>query len=72
MTTVLLIGGGGREHALADSIDRSPLLEKLYTAPGNPGIASLSECVDLDPADHDAIIAFAKSHEVDLVVVGKV
>ncbi|MCE2516826.1 MAG: phosphoribosylamine--glycine ligase [Alphaproteobacteria bacterium] len=70
MTTVLLIGGGGREHALADSIDRSPLLTKLYAAPGNPGIARLAECVALNPGDHDAVVGFARSHDVDLVVVG--
>ena len=67
---VLLIGSGGREHALADQIDRSPLLNKLYAAPGNPGIASLAECVDLDGQDHDAVIAFAKAHDVTLVVIG--
>ena len=70
MATVLLIGGGGREHALADSIDRSPLLDKLYAAPGNPGIAALAECVAIDPADHDAVVDFARDHNVDLVVVG--
>ena len=67
---VLLIGSGGREHALADQIDRSPLLSKLYAAPGNPGIASLAECVDLDATDHNAVINFAKDHDISLVVIG--
>ena len=67
---VLLIGSGGREHALADQIDRSPLLTRLYAAPGNPGIATLAECIDLDVSDHGAVIAFAKDHEIHLVVIG--
>ena len=55
---VLLIGSGGREHALAWAISGSPLLTKLYCAPGNAGIAELAECVPLDPRDHAAVIAF--------------
>jgi len=67
---VLLLGSGGREHALADQIDRSPLLTKLYAAPGNPGIANLAECVPLDVSDHAAVIRFAQEHKIDLVVIG--
>ena len=67
---VLLIGSGGREHALAWKIAASPVLSKLYCAPGNPGIASVAECVALDPADHDAIIAFCQKRSIDFVVVG--
>ena len=67
---VLLIGSGGREHALADQIDRSPLLTKLYAAPGNPGMAMLAECVALDTADHEAVVQFAKDHDIGLVVIG--
>ncbi|MBA8901552.1 phosphoribosylamine--glycine ligase [Phyllobacterium sp. P30BS-XVII] len=67
---VLLIGSGGREHALAWKIAASPVLTKLYCAPGNPGIAHEAECVALDPADHAAIIAFCKEKGVDFVVVG--
>ncbi|MEO3998414.1 phosphoribosylamine--glycine ligase [Mesorhizobium sp. CAU 1732] len=67
---VLLIGSGGREHALAWKIAASPLLTKLYAAPGNPGIAQEAECVALDVSDHQAIIQFAKDKSIDLVVVG--
>ena len=67
---VLLIGSGGREHALAWKIAASPLLTKLYAAPGNPGIAADAECVALDVTDHAAIIAFCRDKAIDLVVVG--
>jgi len=67
---VLLIGSGGREHALAWKISASPLLGRLYAAPGNPGIAQHAECVALDVADHEAVIAFAKEKQIGLVVVG--
>lgn len=67
---VLLIGSGGREHALAWKISASPLLDKLYCAPGNPGIAEHAELVSLNVEDHDAVIAFAKDKAIDLVVVG--
>ena len=67
---VLLIGSGGREHALAWKISASPLLARLYATPGNPGIASHAECVALDVADHAQIVAFAKEKDIGLVVVG--
>ncbi|MCO6388342.1 phosphoribosylamine--glycine ligase [Aliihoeflea sp. 40Bstr573] len=67
---ILLIGSGGREHALAWKIAASPMLTKLYAAPGNPGIAEHAKCVALDLDDHEAIAAFCKSEAVDLVVVG--
>src|SRR5947209_15004709 len=67
---ILLLGSGGREHALAWKIAASPLTEKLYCAPGNAGIARDCEVVALDPADHAGVIAFCRSHRVDLVVVG--
>ena len=67
---VLLIGSGGREHALAWKIAQSPVLAKLYAAPGNPGIAECAECVPLDPADHQAVAAFCAEKSIDLVVVG--
>ncbi|KAB2698304.1 phosphoribosylamine--glycine ligase [Ochrobactrum sp. Kaboul] len=67
---VLLIGSGGREHALAWKLAASPSLTKLYCAPGNPGIAEAAELVDMDVSDHKAVIAFAKENAIDLVVVG--
>ncbi len=67
---VLVIGGGGREHALVDAIDRSPLLARLMVAPGNPGMEDMAERVDLNPADHDGVVAFARDHDIDLVVIG--
>src|SRR5690554_772996 len=67
---VLLIGSGGREHALAWKLAASPLLTKLYAAPGNPGIAKEAELVALDVVDHAAVIAFCLERSVDLVVVG--
>jgi phosphoribosylamine---glycine ligase len=67
---VLLIGSGGREHALAWAISASPLLTKLYCAPGNPGIAEVAEVVVLDVTDHQAVIAFCQIHNIKFVVVG--
>ncbi len=67
---ILLLGSGGREHALAWKIAASPLLTKLWCAPGNAGIAREAECVPLDLADHAAVIAFCQREKVDLVVVG--
>ncbi|MDE2384392.1 MAG: phosphoribosylamine--glycine ligase [Alphaproteobacteria bacterium] len=68
--TVLLIGSGGREHALAYALTKSPLLKKLYAAPGNPGIGKLAELVPLKVTDHAAVIAFCKANGVGFVVVG--
>ena len=67
---VLLIGSGGREHALSWALSASPLLTKLYCAPGNGGIAALAECVALDVTDHAAILAFCHSAKIDFVVIG--
>ena len=67
---ILLIGSGGREHALAWKIAASTELTKLWCAPGNAGIARDAECIALDVADHEAVIAFCKANKVDLVVVG--
>src|SRR5882724_11790726 len=67
---ILLLGSGGREHALAWKIAASPLVTKLWCAPGNAGIAREAECVALDVADHAAVIAFCERNAVDLVVVG--
>jgi phosphoribosylamine--glycine ligase len=67
---LLLIGSGGREHALAWKLAASPLLTTLYAAPGNPGIAEEAECVALDISDHGAVIRFCREKSIDLVVVG--
>jgi phosphoribosylamine--glycine ligase len=67
---VLLIGSGGREHALAWKLAQSPLLDKLYAAPGNPGIAEHGELTPLDPADHRAIVDFCRRHAIGLAVIG--
>ena len=67
---VLLIGGGGREHALAWKLKQSPLLDRLYCAPGNAGIEQVADCVALDVADHDAVVGFCKDKDIVLVVVG--
>jgi phosphoribosylamine---glycine ligase len=67
---VLLIGGGGREHALAWKLKQSPLLGTLYCAPGNAGIAEVAEIVALDIGDHAAVARFCKEREVGLVIIG--
>jgi phosphoribosylamine--glycine ligase len=67
---VLVIGGGGREHALVWKIAQSPLVEKVFCAPGNAGIAGQAQCVDLKVDDLDGLLAFAQKEQVGLTVVG--
>ena len=67
---VLLIGSGGREHALAWKLAQSPLMTEFYAAPGNPGIAEHATLAVLDIDDHDAVVAFCKERAIDFVVVG--
>src|SRR5215471_4874702 len=67
---ILILGSGGREHALAWKIAASPLVDQLYCAPGNAGIAHEAQCVELDLSDHAKVIAFCKARAIDLVVVG--
>src|ERR1700681_2641771 len=67
---ILLLGGGGREHALAWKMAASPLTDRLYCAPGNAGIAREAQCVALDLADHAAVIAYCRGNAIDFVVVG--
>lgn len=67
---VLLVGNGGREHALADAIARSPALTALFAAPGNPGIAETARCVEIAADDIDNLVAFAEREKIDLVVPG--
>ena len=68
--TSLVLGSGGREHALCWKISASPLVTKLWCMPGNAGIARDAECVPVDIADHAAVLAFCKANSVDFVVVG--
>ncbi|MFO7766931.1 MAG: phosphoribosylamine--glycine ligase [Pelovirga sp.] len=67
---ILVVGGGGREHALVWKIAQSPLVEKIYCAPGNPGIAQLAECVHIDVDDIEGLCEFARAEQIDLTVVG--
>ena len=67
---VLIVGGGGREHALAWKLARSPRLSALFAAPGNAGIAAVARCVALDPGDGAAMVAWCRAERIDLVVIG--
>ena len=67
---ILLVGGGGREHALAWRLASSERCNELYCAPGNPGIAEVAECVNISVEDIDGLIAFAKDKKIDLIVAG--
>ena len=67
---VLIVGSGGREHAIAASVAKSPQVDKIYCAPGNAGIAELCECVDIKAMEFEKLASFAKEHAVDLTVIG--
>ncbi|EJU11767.1 phosphoribosylamine--glycine ligase [Novosphingobium sp. 11B] len=67
---ILLLGSGGREHALAWKLAQSPRCDTLWAAPGNPGISSLATCIDLDATDHAAVLAFCEANVIGLVVIG--
>ena len=67
---VLIVGSGGREHAIAWKVAQSPKVDKIYCAPGNAGIAEYAECVPIGAMEFDKLAAFAKEHEVDLTVIG--
>ena len=67
---VLVIGGGGREHAICYALNKSKRVDKIYCAPGNAGIASLAECVPIKPMEFEKLISFAKEKAIDLTVVG--
>ena len=67
---ILVVGGGGREHAIVWKIAQSPKVDKIYCAPGNAGIAEYAECVPISAMEFDKLAAFAKEHEVDLTVIG--
>lgn len=70
MKKVLVIGSGGREHAIAEALSRSPQVGKIYCAPGNPGMAEIAECVPVGVTDIDALAGFARDNGIDLTVVG--
>lgn len=67
---VLIVGSGGREHAIAMSVKKSPKVDKIYCAPGNAGIGEIAECVPIKAMEFDKIAAFAKEKEIDLTIVG--
>ena len=67
---VLIVGSGGREHAIATSVHKSSKVDKIYCAPGNAGIASIAECVPIGAMEFDKLTSFAKEKEIDLVIVG--
>jgi len=67
---ILLVGGGGREHALAWKMAQSRLCDRMYAAPGSPGIAQHAECIQVQADDVDGLVAFARENKIDLVVVG--
>ena len=67
---VLIVGSGGREHAIAWAVAKSSKAEKIYCAPGNAGIAEYAECVDIGAMEFDRLVAFAKENAIDLTIIG--
>ena len=67
---ILIVGSGGREHAIAWKIAQSPKADKIYCAPGNAGIAQIAECVNIGAMEFEKLVAFAKEKEIDLTIVG--
>ena len=67
---VLVVGSGGREHAIVTSVAKSPRVDKIYCAPGNAGIAALAECVPIGAMEFDKVVAFAKEKEIDFTIIG--
>lgn len=67
---ILIVGGGGREHAIAWKAAQSPRVEKIYCAPGNAGIAEVAECINIGVMEFDKLVEFAKEHEIDLSIIG--
>ena len=67
---VLIVGSGGREHAIAWKVAQSPKVDKIYCAPGNAGIAEYAECVPISAMEFDKLAAFAKEHAIDLTIIG--
>lgn len=67
---ILIVGSGGREHAIACGAAKSPRVEKIYCAPGNAGIGQIAQCVDIGAMEFDKLVAFAKEKEIDLTIIG--
>ena len=67
---VLIVGSGGREHAIATAVAKSPRVDKIYCAPGNAGIAGIAECVAIGAMEFDKLVAFAKENEIDFTIIG--
>ena len=67
---VLVVGGGGREHAIVASVAKSKKVDKIYCAPGNAGIEALAECAPISVMEFDKLVAFAKEKEVDFTIIG--
>ena len=67
---ILIVGGGGREHAIARAVKKSPKADKIYCAPGNAGIEEIAECADIKVMEFDRLVKFAKKKEIDLAIVG--
>ena len=68
---VLIVGSGGREHAIAWKVAQSPKVDKIYCAPGNAGIEEYAECVNIGAMEFDKLVAFAKEKEIDLTRYGR-
>ena len=67
---VLIVGSGGREHAIAFKVAQSSRVDKIYCAPGNAGIAEYAQCVDIKAMEFDKLVAFAKDNAIDLTIIG--
>ena len=67
---VLIVGSGGREHAIAWAVSKSAKADKIYCAPGNAGIEEYAECVNIGAMEFDKLVAFAKEKEIDLTIIG--
>ena len=67
---VLIVGSGGREHAIATAVAKSHKVDKIYCAPGNAGIAALAECVAIGAMEFDKLVVFAKEKEIDFTIIG--
>ena len=67
---ILIVGSGGREHAIAAAVAKSPKADKIYCAPGNAGIGQIAECVPIGAMEFDKLVAFAKEKAIDLTIVG--